>query len=114
MATTCRRWTWALVVYVLQKGGEADPVRALPHRLPASRPWFLGADRRSRVAEAAGRADAAADRGYRSHPLPPHFEAAILADLAWLGLRWPLPVWRQSARRAAYDAALGRLVPRLA
>jgi glutamyl-Q tRNA(Asp) synthetase len=38
-----------------------------------------------------------------------HFEAAIRADLAWLGLRWPLPVWRQSARRAAYDAALGRL-----
>ena len=39
----------------------------------------------------------------------PEFEAAILEDLAWLGLRWPKPLWRQSARLAAYATALERL-----
>lgn len=40
----------------------------------------------------------------------PAFEAAILADLAWLGLDWDGPVWRQSQRSAVYAAALDRLV----
>lgn len=39
----------------------------------------------------------------------PEWEAAIFDDLAWLGLDWPRPVWRQSDRRAAYDATLDRL-----
>lgn len=39
----------------------------------------------------------------------PEFEAGLLADLAWLGLRWEEPVVRQSARRAAYAAALAAL-----
>ncbi len=39
----------------------------------------------------------------------PEYEAAIYEDLAWLGLTWPQPVLRQSARTAAYDAALTRL-----
>lgn len=39
----------------------------------------------------------------------PEFEAAIEADLAWLGLDWPRPTLRQSERRPAYDAALARL-----
>ncbi|MGB8621839.1 MAG: tRNA glutamyl-Q(34) synthetase GluQRS [Paracoccaceae bacterium] len=39
----------------------------------------------------------------------PAFEAAIFEDLNWLGLSWPRPVLRQSARQAAYDAALARL-----
>jgi glutamyl-Q tRNA(Asp) synthetase len=39
----------------------------------------------------------------------PEFEAVILEDLAWLGLRWETPVWRQSERRGAYAAALARL-----
>ena len=39
----------------------------------------------------------------------PHYEAAIFADLAWLGLTWPEPVWRQSERMAFYKLALGRL-----
>lgn len=39
----------------------------------------------------------------------PDFEAGILDDLLWLGLTWPEPVMRQSARRPAYDAALARL-----
>ncbi len=39
----------------------------------------------------------------------PAFEAALLEDLAWLGLSWPDAVLRQSERRAAYDAALDRL-----
>ncbi len=39
----------------------------------------------------------------------PEFETAILDDLAWLGLRWPKPVWRQSDRLAAYATALDRL-----
>lgn len=39
----------------------------------------------------------------------PAFEAAIFEDLNWLGLSWPRPVLRQSARQAAYDAALTRL-----
>ncbi|WP_126977242.1 tRNA glutamyl-Q(34) synthetase GluQRS [Frigidibacter oleivorans] len=39
----------------------------------------------------------------------PDFEAAIFEDLAWLGLDWQRPVWRQSDRLPAYDAALARL-----
>ncbi|RME15517.1 MAG: tRNA glutamyl-Q(34) synthetase GluQRS [Alphaproteobacteria bacterium] len=39
----------------------------------------------------------------------PEFEQAIFEDLAWLGLDWPEPVMRQSARGAAYEAALARL-----
>ena len=40
----------------------------------------------------------------------PEFEAAILEDLAWLGLDWDGPVWRQSQRTPVYRAALDRLV----
>ena len=39
----------------------------------------------------------------------PAWEAQIYEDLAWLGLRWELPVMRQSERQAAYDAALDTL-----
>lgn len=39
----------------------------------------------------------------------PEFEAAIYDDLAWLGLRWPRPIMRQSERAPAYAAALERL-----
>src|SRR3984893_14870829 len=39
----------------------------------------------------------------------PEYEAAILDDLAWLGLGWEGPVRRQSAHFDAYAAALGRL-----
>lgn len=39
----------------------------------------------------------------------PEFEAAVLEDLAWLGLDWETPVRRQSDHRADYDAALERL-----
>lgn len=39
----------------------------------------------------------------------PQFEAQILEDLAWLGLRWPEPVRRQSEHMADYEAALERL-----
>lgn len=39
----------------------------------------------------------------------PEFEAAILEDLAWLGLRWKKPLWRQSDRLPAYGTALDRL-----
>lgn len=38
-----------------------------------------------------------------------HYEEAIFEDLAWLGLRWPEPVWRQSERMPFYKAALDRL-----
>jgi glutamyl-Q tRNA(Asp) synthetase len=37
------------------------------------------------------------------------FVTAIFDDLAWLGLSWPQPVLRQSARGAAYEAALAAL-----
>lgn len=37
------------------------------------------------------------------------YEAAILQDLAWLGLAWEPPVLRQSERFAAYRGALDRL-----
>jgi glutamyl-Q tRNA(Asp) synthetase len=37
------------------------------------------------------------------------FENAIYQDLTWLGLEWELPVLRQSARFAAYRAALNTL-----
>ncbi len=36
----------------------------------------------------------------------PEWEARIYDDLAWLGVRWPLPVMRQSDRLDAYGAAL--------
>jgi glutamyl-Q tRNA(Asp) synthetase len=39
----------------------------------------------------------------------PEYEAAIYEDLAWLGLRWEEPVWRQSEHLDAYRAALTRL-----
>jgi glutamyl-Q tRNA(Asp) synthetase len=39
----------------------------------------------------------------------PEYEAAILEDLAWLGLTWEEPVWRQSERLAHYQAAIARL-----
>jgi glutamyl-Q tRNA(Asp) synthetase len=39
----------------------------------------------------------------------PEFEAAIYADLNWLGLEWEAPVRRQSDQLAAYGEALGRL-----
>lgn len=39
----------------------------------------------------------------------PEFDAAILRDLAWLGLDWDGPVRRQSEHLAEYQAALDRL-----
>lgn len=39
----------------------------------------------------------------------PQWEAQIYDDLAWLGLRWPAPVMRQSARLPVYRAALEKL-----
>jgi len=39
----------------------------------------------------------------------PEFEAAILEDLAWLGLHWDGPVRRQSEHLADYEAALDTL-----
>ena len=42
----------------------------------------------------------------------PEFEAGILEDLAWLGLAWEPPVWRQSERFAIYRAALEGLAGR--
>jgi glutamyl-Q tRNA(Asp) synthetase len=39
----------------------------------------------------------------------PEFEAAIRDDLAWLGLRWPEPVLRQSEHLPRYAVALDRL-----
>lgn len=39
----------------------------------------------------------------------PAFEAAILDDLAWLGLAWPRPVLRQSEHLPRYAAGLERL-----
>ncbi len=39
----------------------------------------------------------------------PEYEAAILEDLAWLGLAWEQPVRRQSEHFATYRGALARL-----
>ena len=39
----------------------------------------------------------------------PEFEAAILEDLNWLGLTWPEPVLKQSARFDAYRSAIREL-----
>jgi len=39
----------------------------------------------------------------------PEHEVNIYQDLAWLGLRWPVPVRRQSDHMGAYDAVLTRL-----
>ena len=40
----------------------------------------------------------------------PEYEAAIYADLRWLGLSWEEPVRRQSEHMDAYAAALARLM----
>ncbi|MBL8582873.1 MAG: tRNA glutamyl-Q(34) synthetase GluQRS [Rhizobiaceae bacterium] len=40
----------------------------------------------------------------------PAFEAGIISDLEWLGLRWEEPVRRQSEHFDAYRAALKRLI----
>jgi glutamyl-Q tRNA(Asp) synthetase len=42
----------------------------------------------------------------------PAFEAGILEDLAWLGIKWEEPVWRQSERMPAYAEALATLAAR--
>jgi glutamyl-Q tRNA(Asp) synthetase len=42
----------------------------------------------------------------------PEFEAAIFADLAWLGLSWEVPVRRQSDHIGDYRAALDALASR--
>lgn len=39
----------------------------------------------------------------------PEFEATIIEDLVWLGLAWPEPVMRQSARVQGHAAALDQL-----
>jgi glutamyl-Q tRNA(Asp) synthetase len=39
----------------------------------------------------------------------PEYEHALMEDLAWLGLSWPLPVRRQSDHMDDYAAALARL-----
>ncbi len=39
----------------------------------------------------------------------PEYEAAIYEDLAWLGIEWEEPVWRQSEHYDDYSAALDRL-----
>ena len=44
----------------------------------------------------------------RARSRPAHV-AAILTDLAWLGIAWDGPVLHQSTRRPAHDAALARL-----
>jgi glutamyl-Q tRNA(Asp) synthetase len=42
----------------------------------------------------------------------PEFDAAILEDLAWLGLEWEEPVRRQSAHFGEFDGVLQRLQER--
>ncbi|MEM6911776.1 MAG: tRNA glutamyl-Q(34) synthetase GluQRS [Verrucomicrobiota bacterium] len=42
----------------------------------------------------------------------PQHEETIYQDLRWLGLTWEQPVWRQSERPAAYQAALDQLAAR--
>jgi glutamyl-Q tRNA(Asp) synthetase len=40
----------------------------------------------------------------------PEFDAAILEDLAWLGIAWESPVRRQSEHMVAYEEPLKRLI----
>ncbi|MET7246003.1 tRNA glutamyl-Q(34) synthetase GluQRS [Methylobacterium sp. EM32] len=42
----------------------------------------------------------------------PGLAEALVADLAWLGLVYPEPIWRQSARMSTYRAALDSLQAR--
>lgn len=42
----------------------------------------------------------------------PEYEAAIYADLHWLGIGWEMPVRRQSDHLADYEAALDGLIAR--
>ena len=42
----------------------------------------------------------------------PEYVDGIFRDLAWLGLTWEEPVWRQSARMPVYAAAAGQLASR--
>lgn len=40
----------------------------------------------------------------------PEHERALIEDLAWLGLDWQHPVWRQSERLPAYTSAINQLI----
>ncbi len=42
----------------------------------------------------------------------PDYEAAILEDLAWLGVLWEAPIRRQSEHFSEYDSALQNLIAR--
>lgn len=63
----------------------------------------------ARLAEAAGGTFLLRIEDIDATRCRPAYDAALREDLAWLGLRWPEPVMRQSERRPAYDAALARL-----
>ncbi|MDP5362305.1 MAG: tRNA glutamyl-Q(34) synthetase GluQRS [Paracoccaceae bacterium] len=42
----------------------------------------------------------------------PEYETGIYEDLAWLGLKWPTPVLRQSERAGLYDTTIAALAER--
>ncbi|WP_108660773.1 tRNA glutamyl-Q(34) synthetase GluQRS [Acuticoccus kandeliae] len=62
-----------------------------------------------RMADAVGRALTVRIEDIDQTRARPHFEAAILADLDWLGVDWKRPLRRQSEHFAAYEAALDAL-----
>ena len=63
----------------------------------------------ARAAEATGGRFLLRIEDYDTARASPTYEAAILEDLAWLGLRWEQPVLRQRDRFDAYRAALDEL-----
>ncbi|MCF3932244.1 tRNA glutamyl-Q(34) synthetase GluQRS [Acuticoccus sp. M5D2P5] len=72
----------------------------------------LSAIANERMAEAVGRPLTLRIEDIDQTRARPHFEAAIIADLAWLGVDWTPPMRRQSEHFAAYRDALERLKAR--
>lgn len=69
----------------------------------------LSALANARMAEATGRALLLRMEDIDRGRCRPHFEDAILADLAWLQIPWTPPLTRQSTRFARYQEALDEL-----
>ena len=84
------------------------PFRPIAEWLPASRSCVVGAVECRDGAAVGGRLLLRID-DIDATRCRPEYEAAIYEDLAWLGLSWAQPVWRESEHPGDYRAALAKL-----
>jgi glutamyl-Q tRNA(Asp) synthetase len=114
------RWRAGVLEGRAQSSGRRAPPPRLIPAAPASRfaPSPTGRLHRGHAFSALAAAATARALGGRfilriedidAERCQPEFEAAILEDLAWLGLDWETPVRRQSEHLDDYAAALERL-----